>query len=46
MEHSDFDGLKGAGPLLALAVIILAGVLAGRIARAARLPRITGQIER
>ena len=39
------DGtLRHAGPLLILAMIILCGVAFGEIARAMRIPAITGQI--
>ena len=36
--------LTDASPLLTLSVILVAGVLGGRLARAARLPSVTGQI--
>lgn len=38
------DSLRHAGPLLILAMIILCGVAFGEIARAMRVPAITGQI--
>ena len=36
--------LSGASPLLALAVVLVAGVLSGALARRLRLPAVTGQI--
>ncbi|MCZ6602415.1 MAG: PTS sugar transporter subunit IIA [Planctomycetota bacterium] len=36
--------LTGASPLLALAVVLVAGVLSGALARRLRLPAVTGQI--
>ncbi len=41
---SALDSLHDAGPLLLLAIVLLAGSLAGALARRARLPGITGQI--
>lgn len=39
-----FETLRHAGPLLILALIILCGVAFGELARAMRIPSITGQI--
>ena len=38
------ESLRDAGPLLLLAIVLLAGSVAGALARRARLPGITGQI--
>ena len=38
------ESLHEAGPLLLLAIVLLAGTLFGNLARQARLPGITGQI--
>ena len=41
---SAFESLHHAGPLLLLAIVLLAGSLFGAVARRAGLPGITGQI--
>ena len=44
MTALTFDDLHAAGPLLTLAVVLLAGLVFGSLARRIHLPRITGQI--
>ena len=39
-----FEGLRDAGPLLTLGVVILIGMFFGEGAKRLRLPSITGQI--